>query len=133
MKITPPTKIYIDKSPIHGIGVFAKEIIYEGEVIEETPLLDLHIKPGSASPVLLDYRFNWPQGSGGEWTKQVLPYGYGAIYNHSDNSNATWRSNLENETFEFVTNRDIEIDEEIFTYYGGIEYWEDGRIKTNVV
>jgi hypothetical protein len=40
---------------------------------------------------------------------------------------------LENETFEFVANRDIEIDDEIFTYYGGVEYWEDGRTKTNVV
>ena len=42
-------------------------------------------------------------------------------------------SNLENETFEFCAVKNIQPNEEIFTYYGGVEYWEDGRTKTNVV
>ena len=40
---------------------------------------------------------------------------------------------LENETFEFVANRDIQPDEEIFTYYGGVDYWNDGRNNTEVI
>ena len=32
MKIHPPHKVYVSKSPIHGYGVFANERIYEGEV-----------------------------------------------------------------------------------------------------
>ena len=133
MKIYPPAKVYIAKSSVHGWGVFAKEIIYEGEVIEETPLLDLKIEKGSPSSVLLDHRFNWPQGSGGNWIQQVIPWGYGCVYNHSNQPNATWRSNLENETFEFYAVTNIQPNEEIFTYYGGVDYWEDGRTKTNVL
>jgi hypothetical protein len=133
MKILPPNKVYVAKSSVHGFGVFANEFIKEGEIIEETPLLDLKIKKGESTSLMVDYRFNWPQGAGGNWTKQVLPWGYGCIYNHSNEPNAHWRSNLERETFEFVANRDIQIDEEIFTYYGGVEYWNDGRANTNVV
>ncbi len=133
MKILPPNKIYIGRSPIHGWGVFANELIKEGELIEETPLLDLGIKNGEKTHIMNDYRFNWPQGSGGNWEKQVLAWGYGCLYNHSENYNAIWRSNLERETFEFISIRDIQKDEEIFTYYGGVNYWQDGRINTNVI
>jgi SET domain-containing protein len=133
MIVHPPTKIYISKSPIHGLGVFAKQKILAGELIEETPLLDLHISKNEPSSVLIDYRFNWPQGSGGNWDKQVMPFGYGAIYNHSDVPNAYWRSNNENETFEFIASKDIEKDEEIFTYYGNIENWSDGITNTKVI
>ena len=132
MKIHPPNKIYIGNSSVHGYGVFAKENITEGEIIEETPLYDLGMKPGESNSIMIDYRFNWPQGSGGAWTKQVLPWGYGCVYNHSDTPNAYWRSNLENETFEFVASKDINIDEEIFTYYGGSNYWNDGRGNKNI-
>lgn len=133
MKIYPPKKIYIARSPIHGWGVFASELINEGEIIEETPLLDLQMKKGESSALLVDYRFNWPQGSGGSWDKQVIAWGYGSIYNHSNEPNATWVSNLENETFQFIATKQIQIDEEIFTYYGGVDYWQDGRTNTNVV
>jgi SET domain-containing protein len=133
MKIYPPYKVYVAKSFVHGWGVFASQKIYEGELIEATPIYDLGMVQGEPDSIMIDYRFNWPQGSGNNWEKQVIPWGYGCLYNHSKDANAYWRSNLENETFEFVANRDIEIDEEIFTYYGGVEYWEDGRTKTNVV
>lgn len=132
MKIKPPTKIYISNSPIHGLGVFALEKINEGEIIEECPIYDLNIPFGHSSPVMIDYRFNWPQGSEG-WTKQVIAWGYGCIYNHSEKPNALWRSNLENQTFEFYSVRDINPDEEIFVYYGGGSYWADGRTNTNVI
>ena len=39
-------KVYADKSPIHGWGVFAKEDIIEGEVFEECPILTLPIEKG---------------------------------------------------------------------------------------
>jgi len=133
MKILPPTKVYVAKSPVHGYGVFANEIIYEGEIIEETPLLDLKISKGEMTSLMIDYRFNWPQGAGTDWNKQVLSWGYGCIYNHSNNANAHWRSNLERDTFEFVAGRTIQKDEEIFTYYGGVDYWSDGRVNTDVI
>lgn len=130
MKIFPPKKIYINKSEIHGYGVFANEPIEIGELIEETPIHDLKIIKGESSSLMLDYRFNWPQGVGGNWEKQVLAWGYGSLYNHSQSPNAYWRSNIENETFQFIASKKIEKDEEIFVWYGDINYWNDGRTNT---
>jgi hypothetical protein len=124
-------KIYADKSPIHGWGVFAKEDIIEGEVFEECPILTLPIEKGEITPLLIDYRFNYPQGN--EWQEQVLALGYGSLYNHSENANAYWVSDLENRTFKFISNREIKKGEEIFVWYGDVSYWNDGRTHTNVI
>ena len=123
-------KIYVDKSPIHGWGVFAKEDIMEGEVFEECPVLTLPIEKGEVTSLLIDYRFNWPQG--GEWDEQVFPLGYGGLYNHSENANAYWVSNLENKTFQFISHREIKKGDEIFTWYGDVSYWNDGRNRTSI-
>lgn len=131
MRILPPTKIYLSNSPIHGLGVFSSQFIPEGEIIEECPILDLGIPKGQASNILGDYRFNWPQGN--DWEKQVIAWGWGSLYNHSENNNAAWRSNFINNTFEFYAVRDIQPNEEIFVYYGGVDYWNDGRTHTNVI
>ena len=124
-------KIYVDKSPIHGWGVFAKEDIMEGEVFEECPILTLPIEKGEITSLLIDYRFNWPQGN--DFEEQVVPLGYGSLYNHSDNANSFWISDLENRTFKFISNREIKKGEEIFVWYGDIGYWNDGRTNTNVL
>jgi SET domain-containing protein len=124
-------KIYVDKSPIHGWGVFAKEDIMEGEVFEECPIITLPIEKGEISSLLIDYRFNWPQGN--DFEEQVVVLGYGSLYNHSNNANSFWISNLENRTFKFISNREIKKGEEIFVWYGDISYWNDGRTKTNVL
>jgi SET domain-containing protein len=129
--IYPSKKIYVKKSPIHGWGVFAKEDIMENEVFEECPVLTLPIEKGEATSLLVDYRFNWPQG--GDWQEQVLALGYGSLYNHSENANAFWISDLENKTFKFVSNRLIKQDEEIFVWYGDVNYWNDGRNHTAIV
>lgn len=127
MIITPPTKIYVTKSPIHGLGVFASDKIYENEVFEVCSFLDIGMKRGESSPVFMDYRFNWPQGS--DWEKQVVGLGYASLYNHSDQPNAGWRSNVENNTFEFFAVKEILPGQEIFVWYGDDNYWNDGRVK----
>lgn len=124
-------KIYVDKSPVHGWGVFAKELIKEGEVFEECPVLTLPINKGESTSLLIDYRFNWPQGV--EWEEQVVAFGFGSLYNHSENANAYWVSNIDNKTFLFIAHRDIKPDEEIFVWYGDVNYWNDGRTQTNVI
>lgn len=127
MVITPPTKIYVKESPVHGLGVFASEKITNGEVFEICPIVDMGMKPGESSPTLLDYRFNWPQGF--EWEKQVVGLGYASLYNHSNDANAAWRSDYNNNVFEFYAIKEILPGEEIFVYYGGDAYWNDGRVK----
>ena len=103
----------------------------EGEVFEECPILTLPIEKGEVTPLLIDYRFNWPQGN--DWQEQVLALGYGSLYNHSENANAYWSSDLENKTFKFISNREIKKGEEIFVWYGDVNYWNDGRTHTNVI
>ena len=124
-------KIYIDKSPVHGWGVFANEDINQGEVFEECPIHSLPIPKGESSPLLIDYRFNWPQGN--EWDEQVISWGYGSLYNHSNDPNAYWVSDLKNRTFKFVASRHISEGQEIFVWYGYMNYWKDGRNHTSVV
>jgi SET domain-containing protein len=125
----PPKKIYISNSDIHGLGVFALEKIYEGEIIEICPVIDMGLNK-EPSHILIDYRFNWPQGLS-EWEKQVVPAGYGMLYNHSNNPNVLWRSDVVNNTFEFYAIKEINPNEEILTYYGSVEYWSDGRGNAN--
>lgn len=124
-RILPSKKIFIDLSPIHGLGVFASEKIYKDEIIEESPILTLPINKGEISGLLLDYRFNWPQGSNPD--EQVVGLGFASLYNHSESPNAYWISDLNKRTFKFVASRDIEPEEEIFVWYGDMSYWNDGR------
>lgn len=53
----------------------------------------------------------------------TLPLGYACIYNHSDNANASWRTDVTNRLFVFFTQSYIKKDEEIRTYYGPDSYW----------
>lgn len=123
------SKIELRKSNIHGWGVFAKDKIYLNEILEEIPFLVLPINKGDMSSLFIDYRFNFPSG---DWRYQVLPMGFACYYNHSNSPNAGWHTDDENEIFVFTTNRDIEKDEEICTYYGDDNYWSDGRTNTQV-
>jgi SET domain-containing protein len=132
MRLDAPTKIYVDNSPIHGLGVFAKELILKDEVFEICPVIDMGMKFGESSHILLDYRFNWPQGPY-DWTKQVVAAGFGMLYNHSNNANANWRSNFEYNSFEFYATTDINPGEEIFVWYGDVNYWNDGRNHSNII
>lgn len=124
--IKPPKKIYINTSPIHGLGVFAYDYFTENEVIEICPIIDMGMSEGEMSHILIDYRFNWPQGNVNV-KKQVVCSGYGMLYNHSDNPNAAWRSNIETNCFEFYTIKEIFPNEEILVWYGDMSYWNDGR------
>jgi SET domain-containing protein len=129
--IEVPKKIYIDKSSIHGIGVFANDFIPENEIIEICPVIDMGMNFGELSHILLNYRFNWPQGSV-NFEKQVVCVGYGMLYNHSNTPNAAWRSNIELNSFEFFAIKPIEKGQEIFVWYGNEDYWNDGRSNIEI-
>lgn len=122
-------KIEMRRSPIHGWGVFAKEDIASGEILEEVPFLIVPMTKGEVSSMFIDYRFNFPSG---DWKYQALPLGFACIYNHSNTPNAGWYTDEENEIFVFTTSKDIKKDEEICTYYGDGTYWNDGRARIEV-
>jgi len=124
------TKIEARRSPIHGWGVFAREFIKGGEILEENPFLKIPQSPTEASSIFIDYRFNYPRV---EWKYQVIPFGLSCLYNHSNSPNAVWETDEENELFVFTSTKDIEKDEEILVYYGGDNYWSDGRNSTKII
>ncbi len=119
--LVSPKKVEVRTSPIHGYGVFAIDKIAKGEIIEECHLLTIPFKLGEFNSFLINYKFNYP--SEGKLEEYVIQLGYGCIYNHSENNNAFWKTNLKNKTFEFIAQRDIEIGEEVCTYYGDATYW----------
>lgn len=123
-------KIEVKKSPIHGWGVFAKEDIQVGEILEETYFIVIPTNKNEGSSIFIDYRFNFPRT---DFRHQVIPFGFACIYNHSNNPNATWETDEENELFIFTAIKDIKKGEEICTYYGGDNYWNDGRTHTKIV
>jgi SET domain-containing protein len=129
MNLLVPTKIEIKPSHGKGMGVFAIDVIEEGEVIEECHLVKLPTKRWEKSTLLDDYRFCYPQGE--NWQEYVLPLGYGCVYNHSDENNAMWRNHPTTRAFQFYALRKIEIGEEICTNYGHGYNWmtNDGNKK----
>lgn len=125
-----PTKVEVRESSIHGYGVFAIEPISAGELIEECHLITIPIRMGHIPQFMVDYKFNYPSGQ--KPIEYVLPLGYGCIYNHSNENNAMWRTNLDKKLFEFFAICDIEVGEEICTDYGGERYWDTLKnIKQN--
>jgi len=110
-------KIYVKKSPIHGYGVFAKEDINAGEIVEEC-----HTLFTKEDRYLHDYLFKGDDD-------HALPLGFGAIYNHADIPNATFDCTTEKGLIIFTALKKISAEEEILCYYG--KYWFSSReIKT---
>jgi SET domain-containing protein len=123
MEVTIPQKILVKSSPIHGFGVFAKENISKGEIIEECYAIFFKLNLGVHDDIFPKYRFLYPCGSNP--THNAIPLGYGCIYNHSETPNAYWTCNSDNAMYYFISLRDIEKGEEIFTSYGDIRYWDN--------
>lgn len=101
---------YIDK--VKGYGVFTNNFISIGSIIETCYCLKVS-------------GFEWDDYSFGD--PKVLPLGFGAIYNHSDNANAIWRL-INEDVIAFEASRDINPGEEICHNYGP-SYWKDRQDK----
>ena len=94
--------IEIKNSPIsegeYTRGVFAQEAIPAGTLFHQAPVLSYpneqhkHIEKTS----LADYAFEFGVG------RSAILLGYGMLFNHSYEPNATYEINFENETFDFL-------------------------------
>ena len=115
MTIKPPSKTLVSKSKISraGRGVFARSPIKKGELIEECPVLVLPRKDYiTAKKMLLrDYYFLWGT------TTCVICLGFGSLYNHSYEPNATYKKNIKQRTIRFSAIKDIKKGEEITVNY----------------
>lgn len=115
-------KCYVARSPISGYGVFAKEDIKSGEMIEECPVVILDgTHNNNADWVLNRYAFTWSCTcdicvKNGQ--SMCIPMGNGMVYNHSDEPNAYYVQDSFFRIFRFYAFKDIKKDEEITWYYG---------------
>lgn len=112
-------KIIVKDSDIHGHGVFALAPIAADETIELCTYLVIDDDDLQDANRLNDYLFNSP-GAEGDY---LLMMGHGMLYNHSDESNASWEIHDDNRFVRFYATKDIAAGEEIVHDYGS-EYWE---------
>ena len=118
--------IYIAKSKYDGRGVFTSRDIKKGQVVELCPIIlekrNL-IKEGST---LKDYTFH-----SGSDDVVAISFGYGSLYNHSDNNNVNWKVDVEEKTITFTARTDIAKGEELLVSYGP-KYWSTRQMKKQV-
>ena len=99
--------IFVQKSPIHGYGVFATEAIEKGALIEECHTLVMADKNAE----LMSYYFNADDRS-------TIPLGFGCIYNHSNTPNITYCYQPDTGLMVFTALMPIKAGEELCSSYG---------------
>ncbi|OXM85615.1 SET domain-containing protein [Paenibacillus rigui] len=96
-------------------GVFATRDIAKGELIHEAPVITYpneehdHIE----KTILADYVFNFGANH------SAILLGFGSLFNHSYEPNATYDLNFEQLTVDFYAYKDITAGEEILINYNG--------------
>ena len=119
-------KIYLDKSPVGGRGVFAKEDIREGDIIEIAPIILEELHNILSKSTIMNYVFY----SDTDEDEYAIAFGYGSMYNHNDNNNAAWTIDRDALTITFTALSDIPKGSEIFVSYGD-SYWDSRHEEPN--
>lgn len=129
--------LYIVESEERGRGVYTSVDIKAGDLIESAPviILDVTEKKLIHKTILHDYYFLWDQDSSGEESDVenygcAIALGYGSLYNHSDEPNADFILDYDNNCIDFEAIHDIKAGEEIMIDYqdsdiGDFELWFD--------
>lgn len=127
-------KVHLAKSkiPRAGRGVFAAINIKKSQLIERCPIIETPVKDYLylRKTELRNYYFLWnkvqPKGKD-LWSKTskfkiknkkaAIALGYGSLYNHSYNPNATYKKKFKEKTIDFIAIRPIKKGEEITVNY----------------
>ena len=109
MEVFNCDKVYLDKDNYGGYGVFAKDDIKKGDIVEVGLMIRLVNVDGNENPHLFtwsDDRKVWAIGSG------LLAY-----YNHSDNPNIKKIGDLENDSMKIIALKDVSKGDELLGTY----------------
>ena len=111
-----PTELNVrlDKSPIHGKGMFALKDFEDQEVVEVCPTLE--VDHNDIGGILEDYVYY-----GDNPDNRVIVMGYGMMYNSWKNSNL-WYYRDKDGNFVYVTSRKVKKGDELCIDYGP-EWW----------
>lgn len=101
----------------YGRGIFAEKEIQSNELIEASPVIVIDKKECKylKKTALSNYFFIW----GEEYDQAAIALGYGSLYNHSYQPNATFQINPTALTVDFFAIQCIQKDEEITINYNG--------------
>jgi SET domain-containing protein len=113
----PNNTIYVAISSIHGRGVFAQKAIPIGAIIEECPIIKMKLQEMTVRKQMLLNYYAFMIDEQNEYTGIAL--GYGSLYNHSDNCNATYYFDKEKELMIFEATQNIAKNQEITINYLG--------------
>jgi len=115
-------EIEIRKSPLHGYGVFAKEDIMSGEILEECHYTKLSLK--DLNNFDSSYTYWWDENKDDKPRKphdfRAFVFGYASIYNSVDNIKdkmVKYYTDKKNNLFIFEAVKDIKKDQEILSWY----------------
>lgn len=106
-------------SPGRGRGLFAREPIAPGAIIEAAPVIILPAAdcPGLDKTIIYDYYFHWdgdPDGDG----RGALALGLVTLCNHSSRPRARVERNYDRLTLDLLATVQIEPGEEVTIDYG---------------
>ncbi|HEY8688643.1 MAG TPA: SET domain-containing protein-lysine N-methyltransferase [Chitinophagaceae bacterium] len=109
--------LFIDKTKDKGRGVFSRERIPSGTIIEIAPVIVMEKTDRQYldKTLLHDYIFEW----GEQKDKCCMALGYLPMYNHNYKSNCEYFMDFEEETIQIKTIRIIEREEELSINYNG--------------
>jgi len=113
----------VNKSKIHGKGIFASDNIPKGRVIEVCDIIPLTQRDTRIinKTSLYDYYFGWKSRGG------AIALGNGSLYNHSYEPNAKYKKDVSKSKIVFVSVRPIRRGEEITVNYNG-DPWIKKRV-----
>jgi uncharacterized protein len=109
--------IYITGTEVMGLGVFTSEIIDQGTVVEESPVIVMSLDERKLldQTSLHNYIFEW-----GEMKDQCcMALGYVPVYNHSYRSNCEYEMDFDKNIITIRAVRFISAGEELFINYNG--------------
>ena len=120
--------LYLDKTANMGRGVFTRERIPAGVIIEISPVIvmDSNDRINLDKTLLHDYIFEWGKNKelpAGQAGKCCMALGLIPMYNHSYKSNCEYIMDYEDEIIFVQTVRVIEKGEELTINYNGD--WDD--------
>jgi uncharacterized protein len=108
-------KVEVKPSRGRGRGVFAIQPISCNELIESCPIIPLELQHRAAleATPLHEYLYGWSD----DCRVVALPLGYGSLYNHSDEPNASYHRNRSRNAIDFIAAKFIAAGEEITISY----------------
>ena len=115
--------LFVGRSGAMGRGVFTRERIPAGMVVELSPVIVMsgNDRMHLDKTLLHDYIFEWGKNK----DKCCMALGLIPIYNHSYKSNCEYFMDYEDDTIMIKTVRVVEKGEELFINYNGD--WDDAK------